>query len=68
VVIIFFDGGFLMDYENICKIVGQFFLETRFHISTVESKNKSLILENGEIKKQLAVLEEKNYKLEQAKD
>lgn len=46
-----------MDYETICKYVGQFFLETRHAIASLEQKSGQLTLEVASLKKQIAELQ-----------
>lgn len=46
-------GGF-MDYENICKLVGQLFLESRKQIDSMSVQLRTLLSENAELKRILA--------------
>jgi hypothetical protein len=50
-----FIGGF-MDYETMCKYVGQLFLESRHHAAGIELKINQLLIENSKLKKQIADL------------
>lgn len=43
-----------MDYDTICKIIGQLYLESRKQVSQHEERIRSLILENQELKNKLS--------------
>lgn len=43
-----------MDYENICKLVGQLFLESRKQIDSMSVQLRTLLSENAELKRILA--------------
>lgn len=45
-----------MDYDTICKHVGQLFLESRKQIDSMSMQIRNLSVENAELKKQLAEL------------
>jgi hypothetical protein len=62
-----FIGGF-MDYETMCKYVGQLFLESRHHAAGIELKINQLLIENSKLKKQIADSQTSNGTKEERSD